>query len=170
MATLTQVDKIAAKWFHDQMRRRGFAVEKKFIFWRKRGPLFDMIMSEILTGGIHLRVRLSIWSPWVDDPENGELGEFPPSYALVGGGLSEDFPARKMSGSLFSVETEQDIEESLRSLLQLIDEKALPWFPTVDSYEKYAAYVDARGFLATKERASAIKEGIARGFAKEPYI
>jgi hypothetical protein len=52
MTTLAQVDKLAAKWFCDQMRRRGFAVEKKFIFWRKRGPLFDMFMSEILTGGV----------------------------------------------------------------------------------------------------------------------
>lgn len=169
MTTLIQLDKFAAKWFADQMRRRGFAVEKKLIFWRKRGALYDMFMSEILTGGVNLRIRMSIWSPWVEHPEDGELGSFPPSYALVGGDLSEYFPDRMNSGELFPVETEKEIEESFKHILSLFDKYALPWFPTVNSYESYMAYVNARGFHATREHKDEIRKGIAKGFENEPY-
>lgn len=91
MTTLVRLDKFADKWFNNQMRRRDFAVEKKFVFLRKRGPLYDMFMLQILTGGELLRVNVTIWSPWADHPE-GELGEFPPKSCLIGGDLSDGFP------------------------------------------------------------------------------
>ena len=170
MTTLVQIDKFASKWFNDQMRRRGFAVEKKFLFWRKRGPLYDMFMPEILSGGVNLRIRMSIWSPWVDHPDDGQLGSFPPPYALVGGTLSEDFPARMSSGELFTIETEQQVEASLNNILSLIDKYALPWFPTVNSFESYIAYVDARGFQATREGKEKVRRGIAQAFDREQYL
>ncbi|MFZ6719407.1 hypothetical protein [Undibacterium sp. Ji49W] len=168
MTTLTQLDKHASKWFHDAMRRRGFAIEKKFTFWRKRGPLFDMFVARISSGGF-LDVNVTIWSPWADHP-NGELGEFPPDYLLIGGRLSEDFPKNMFSDPMFSVENEEDIEQVLRSVLELIDKCALPWFPTVYSYETYVAYVGKRGYHPTAERIEMVKAGIARGFQQEPYI
>lgn len=170
MTTMTQIDKYAVKWFNDQMRRRGFAVEKKFVFWRKRGPLYDMFMPELLSGGVHLRIRLSIWSPWVDHPESGELGSFPPSYGLVGGTLSEYFPESKSSGELFLVGTEEDVAQSFVQIIDFIDKHALPWFPTVNSCESYLSYVNARGFQANRERRDQVRIGIARGFQCEPYL
>ncbi len=99
-----------------------------------------------------------------------ELGTFPPDYALVGGDLSEDFPGRLASGELFSLGSEQEVEGSFKQLLNLIDGVALPWFPTINSYESYVAYVNRRGFLATSEAKEEIKLGIARGFEHEPFL
>jgi hypothetical protein len=169
MTTLAQIDKIAAQWFQDKMRRRGFAVEKKFVYWRKRGALYDMFLPELLSGASHLRIRMSIWTPWIEDP-NGDLGEFPPSYGLIGGTLSEDFPARPSSGELFLVATEKDIESSLQRILELIDRHALPWFPTVNSSETYLSYVGSRGFNPTREFKEKIKVGVVRGFELERFL
>ncbi|BBB60392.1 hypothetical protein UNDKW_2119 [Undibacterium sp. KW1] len=168
MTTLTQLDKYASKWFHDEMRRRGFAVEKKFIFWRKRGPLFDMFVTRISSGGF-LEIKVTIWSPWVNH-SNGELGEFPPDYSLIGGRLSDGFPTDMFGEPLLSVEDEQVMELSLRSLLVLIDQYALPWFPTINSYETYVAYVGKRGYNPTPERIEMVKAGIARGFQQEKFL
>lgn len=168
MTSLVQLDKFASKWFHDQMRRRGFAVEKKFIFWRKRGPLYDMFLSHIISGDL-LRIHVTIWSPWAKDPE-GKLGEFPPSYALIGGDLSAEFPEEMRGGKLFSVETEECIETSFKNILGLIDQYALPWFPTINSYESYASYVGDRGYHPTPEFQEKLKRGIARGFECEPFL
>lgn len=51
MTTLTQLDKLTEHSFNNKMRRRGFAIEKKFYFWRKRGPFFDVIWGDIIGGG-----------------------------------------------------------------------------------------------------------------------
>jgi hypothetical protein len=113
---------------------------------------------------------MSIWSPWITHPENGELGSFPPDYALVGGDLSEYFPERMSSGELFPVGSDSDVEVSLKLILAQIDKYALPWFPTVNSFESYMAYVDARGFLGNRELKENIRKGITRGFECEPFL
>ena len=170
MTTMAQLDKYAAKWFNDQMRRRGFAVEKKFIFWRKRGPLYDMFLSEILTGGELLRISVTIWSPWAKHPD-GEFDEFPPSYALIGGYLSDRFPEDMLGGcGGYFIENEETMEKTLRDVLNLIDKHALPWFPTINSYDSYAAYIGDHGFYPTPEFQEKLKKGIARGFECEPFI
>lgn len=168
MTTLVQLDKFSDKWFNNQMRRRGFAVEKKSVFWRKRGPLYDMLLPQILTGGELLRIHLTIWSPWVDSVE-GELGKFPPDSYLIGGTLSDEFPGQLHGGELFEISTEKNMEESLQAILRLIDQRALPWFRTVNSYETYVAYVGAPGYRPTPERQNQVKQGIARGYEREPY-
>lgn len=168
MTTLSQLDKYADKWFNDQMRRRGFAVERKFAYWRKRGPLYDMFWSEILSSGNNLRMNVTIWSPWVDHPD-GDLGDFPPGKSLIGGNLSDRFPETMQSGELFSIDTEAAIESSLSNLLTLIDICALPWFSTINSYETYTFYLGRRGFHPTPEYREKIKQGIARGFEREPF-
>jgi hypothetical protein len=167
MTSLTQLDKFADKWFNNQMRRRGFAVEKKFIFWRKRGPLYDMFMPQILTGDL-LRIHVSIWSPWADHPD-GDLGEFPPKSCLIGGDLSDGFPEYMHSGELFPIADEESIEASFKHILALIDKNALPWFPTINSYESYASYIGDHGFHPTEDYQESLKLGIARGFDKEPF-
>lgn len=167
MTTFAQIDKFAGKWFADQMRRRGFAVEKKFVFWRKRGPLYDMFLPQLLKGDL-LRINVTIWSPWADN-ENGELGVFPPSSCLIGGDLSSDFPELMHSGELFSVDSENSADKSFKKMLTLIDKKAVPWFSTVTSYEEYTRYIGAHGFHPTEEYQAALRKGIARGFVNEPF-
>lgn len=169
MTTFAQLDKQADKWFNNQMRRRGFAVEKKFVFWRKRGPLYDMFMPQILTGGELLRVRVSIWSPWVDS-ENGEFETFPPDYCLIGGTLSDEFPEQMFGGQLLEIENEAAMDASLRKLLKLVDEHALPWFVTINSFDSYVSYVGDKGYHPTPERQEAVKRGIARAFEKEQFL
>lgn len=169
MTTLLQLDKFGAEWFNDQMRRRGFAVERKFVFWRKRGPLFDMFMPHIMSGGGHLKVYISIWSPWGDHPDTGELGDFPPAYTSVGGVLSEMFPDRLRDEFTFDISTEEETLASFRQILALIDQRALPWFRSVDSYASYVAYIDARSFEGTSEWRNQLKKGMAKGFELEPF-
>lgn len=149
------------------MRRRGFAVEKRFTFWRKRGPLYDMLISQILTGGELLRIHVTIWSPWVDNSD-GDLGIFPPKSWLIGGTLSDEFPETMHGGQLFEIGRAQQLESTFPELLTLIDRHALPWFNSVSSYESYVSYVGDKGFYPTSDEEQRIKEGIRRGFAKEP--
>jgi hypothetical protein len=169
MATIAQVDKLAVNWFNDQMRRRGFAVEKKFTFWRKRGPLYDIFSPHILTGGLSMRMNISIWSPWIDS-STGELGNFPPQYYLVGGDLSEDFPEKLLSGEIFPINTPEEMDICFKKLIQLMDAKVLPWLIKINSCESYISYVNSRGFLANKERKEQIKLGIERGFLNEVFL
>jgi hypothetical protein len=169
MTTIAQLDKYADKWFNDQMRRRGFAVEKKFVFWRKRGPLYDMFIPQILTGGELLRINVTIWSPWADQPD-GALGKFPPASCLIGGTLSDEFPEQMHGGMLFEVEDEKNIDASLKQILALIDKHILPWFPTVNSYESYAAYIGDRGFHPTEEYQAKLKLNMARAFELEEFL
>jgi hypothetical protein len=107
MTTLTQLDKFADKWFNLEMRRRGFAVEKKFTYWRKRGPLFDLLVPHILTGGELLRVHVTIWSPWVDNVD-GKFTTFPRDSMLIGGDLSDEVP--EDIGGTFWVQNDTAIE------------------------------------------------------------
>jgi hypothetical protein len=169
MTTLTQLDKFAEKWFYKQIKRRGFAVEKKFYFWRKRGPLFDIFWSEIIGGGESLRIFVTIVSPWVDDPVDGEFVQFPVIDQLIGGTLSDRFPEVMFAGNMFKVKTEEDIEASLKQILVLIDERAVPWFNSVNSYETYLRYIGQRGFHPNPEYREKIKRGIDIGFEREPY-
>lgn len=169
MTTLTQLDKFSSAWFSDQMRRRGFAVEKKFIFWRKRGPLYDMFQPQVLSGGGDLRIFISIWSPWFDHPESGELGEFPPDYAAGGSILSEKFPERLRDEFAFPVATAEEAAKSFEQMLALIDQRALPWFPTINSYESFVALVNSRSFMGTRERKEEIRKNMLRAFELEPY-
>jgi hypothetical protein len=168
MTTFAQLDKQAAKLFCDKMRRRGFAVEKKFTFWRKRGPLFDMFWSRILGGGELLRVYVTIWSPWVDSLE-GEFKEFPPESSLIGGTLSDEFPEAMYGGEVFEIENEEKMNDSFEKLIRLIDRCALPWFESINSYDAYSAYVGASGFELTEEWKEQIRRGIARGFELERF-
>jgi len=167
MTTFTQLDKFAGKWFNDQMRRRSFAIEKKFFFWRKRGPLFDMFIPQILTGGELLRLEITIWSPWVESL-SGEFKSFPPDTCYIGGTLCNEFPERMVSGMLFHIENEEQVEISLQKILTLVDNNALPWFKTVNSYQTYAAYIGDKGYYPTPEFQEKLKVGIARGFENEP--
>jgi hypothetical protein len=172
MTSLRQLDKLADQWFSDQMRRRGFAVEPKFVFWRKRGPLYDMFMPNILKGAPpyvdpSLRIYATIWSPWADHPD-GEFIEFPPSSYLIGGELSEVFPKLMNSGESFSIGNEDQIGESFKRILVQID-KALPWFLTVNSYESYSSYIGVNGFHPVEEYQTALRIGIMRGFEREKF-
>ena len=169
MTTLAQLDKHASSWFNNQMRRRGFAVEKKFCFWRKRGPLFDVFFGRTLTGGELLRVHITIWSPWIDHPDDGQLGEFPPLEIAIGGCVSEYFPTIMSNGDGFLIASDEDVEGSLKEILQLIDDKALPWLAGINSYDSYAAMVDKRSCMGSRESKESLKLGIARGFEREPY-
>lgn len=169
MTTLAQLDKYAEKWFHNRMRRRGFAIEKKLYFWRKRGPLFDVFWSEVIAGGTLLRVEITILSPWVDDPISGEFSKFPVATSLIGGALSGTFPEHLHGGS-FEVSSESDFEASFARILELIDSRALPWLNSVNSYDAYVAYVGRRGFHPDPELRERIKEGLAIGFNREPFI
>lgn len=168
MTTLTQLDKIASKWFHNEMRRRGFAIEKNFTFWRKRGPLYDLFRSRILTGRSVLRVDVTIWTPFVEH-ETGEITTFPPDSMLIGGHLGEEFP-ETMFGGTFDVGEENMLEATLREILQVIDLRALPWFHSINSCETYNAYVGDHGFYPTPEAEQHIKNAIARAFDCEPPL
>lgn len=169
MTTLAQLDKQASSWFNDQMRRRGFAVEKKFCFWRKRGPLFDVFFGRTLTGGELLGVHITVWSPWIDHPDDGQLGEFPPLDIAIGGDVSEYFPTYRLSGGQFLIASNAQVEDSLKAILQVIDEKVLPWLAGINSYDSYAAEVDKRSCMGNREYKERLKLGIARGFEREPY-
>jgi hypothetical protein len=169
MTTLAQLDKFADKWFCNRMRRRGFAVEKKLYFWRKRGPLFDVFWSEVIAGGTMLRVHATILSPWVDDPVCGEFTRFPVAELMIGGTLSESFP-ETMQGGAFEVSNESDFEASFTTLLEYIDTRALPWFKSVNSYDAYISYVGRRGFHPSPEYREKIKAGIAIGFERESFL
>lgn len=168
MTTLAQLDRLAAKEFHDQMRRRGFAIERQLTFWRKRGPLFDVLWSEILSSGVNLRVSATVWSPWIESTK-GDLGSFPPRATLIGGTVSDEFPEKTHGGQLFSVGNESEAEYSFKTILGLIDERVIPWFQAVNSYETYVALVGTRGFHPAPEYRERIKRGIALGFEREPY-
>jgi hypothetical protein len=167
MTTLTQLDKFAEKWFNKQMRRRGFAVERRFYFWRKRGPLFDVFWSEIIGNGSALRVFATILCPWVDDPNDGEFSQFPIIYQLIGGTLSDRFP-ETMQGETFDVTAEEKIDASLKRLLGIIDRNACPWLNSINSYETYTSYLGRRGYHPDPEYREKIKRGIAIGFEREP--
>ncbi len=168
MTTFSQLDKVAEGGFNNKMRRRGFAVEKKFYYWRKRGPLYDVLWSEIIAGGAHLRVYVTILSPWIDDQETGQFQEFPVRLGLIGGTLSADFPERPQAGIVFEVETHEEICASLDLILSAIDQNAIPWFSSINSPEAYFAYLGARGFYPDRELREQIKRGIEIGFAREP--
>ncbi|MFL6660488.1 MAG: hypothetical protein ACJ8GW_20545 [Massilia sp.] len=167
MTTLMQLDMCANEWFNQKMRRRGFALEKKFYFWRKRGPLFDVFWSEILTGGSLLRVWATVLSPWVDSPD-GEFVKFPVSVCVIGGPLSDNFPKDMIAGTLFDVSTKNEIDESFRKLLEIIDNSAIPWFNSIVSFDTYMAQLGLNGHLPTVAFRKKLKEGIARGFEIEP--
>lgn len=167
MATISLIEKVAREWFSDQMRIRGFAVERRFTFWRKRGPLFDLLWSEVLSGGRWLRVGVTIWSPWVDDPE-GRVGKFPPSSFLIGGTLSNKFPQLMMGGHLYEVETADSIRQSLTEILADVDRNAIPWFATVDSLESYMSYVGKGGSRPPLEYREKVRRGLELGFQREP--
>jgi hypothetical protein len=165
MTTMTEVCKYADGGFNAQMRRRGFAVEKKFYFWRKRGPLFDVFWSEVLSSGVFLGVNLTILSPWVDN-ENGEFEKFPASYTSIGGTLSDRFPANPI-GSYFNVETKADIDATFAEILKLVDTVAVPWFDSVNSYDTYISCIGRGESNPTRQYREKMKRGIALGFEKE---
>ena len=168
MTTLTLLDKFADKWFNNEMRRRGFAVEKKFTYWRKRGPLFDLLVPHILRGGEVLRVHVTIWSPWVDNAD-GRFTTFPPDSMEIGGTLSDEFP-EEMRGGTFWVQDDAAIESTLRSMLELIDQRVLPWYAQINSPASYNEWVGDHGFYPTPEAEVAIKKGIALAFQNEPPL
>lgn len=170
MTTLVQLDKYAEKWFHNRMRRRGFAVERKLYFWRKRGPLFDVFWSEVIAGGTLLRVYVTILSPWVDDPEFGEFSVFPVATSLIGGDLSKYFPEDIHGGGAFEVSTENYFELSFTEILEIIDLRVLPWLKSINSYEEYMSYVGRRGYHPHPELREKIKKGLAVGFEREPFL
>jgi hypothetical protein len=168
MTSLAQLDKFADRWFNNEMRRRGFAAEKKFIYWRKRGPLYDLFMPRILAGGGILRVHVTIWSPWVDS-DDGTFTVFPPEELLIGGTLSDEFP-EVMRGGVFDIKDEAEVEIALRAILQLIDLRVLPWFGQIKSVESYFPWVGDHGFYPTPDAEAQIRKGIALAFQKEPPL
>jgi hypothetical protein len=168
LTTYSQLDKVADGRFNSEMRRRGFAVEKKFYYWRKRGPLFDVLWPEIIGGGALLRVYVTILSPWIDDQEGGNFTEFPVRTGLIGGTLSTDFPERVQAGIVFKIETQEEISASLEEILLAVGQNAIPWFSSINSPETYFAYLGARGFYPDREFREQIKRGIEIGFAREP--
>ena len=167
MATKSQIDKISANTIANKMRRLGFAVEKSFYFWRKRGPLFDVLWSEILSGGDVLRINVTILCPWIER-ENGEFEKFPVAESLIGGSLSDEFPNVMHGGQLFNIGSDADIEKSFNEIYGLLCKHAIPWFNSINSYESYCSYVGQKGFHPTKEFREQVKKGIALGFEKEP--
>lgn len=166
MTTLTELDKLAKILFKPEMQARGFNAEKKFYFWRKRGPLFDVIWPEILSSRKNLRLYVTILSPWIDS-EKGEFEKFPLSTCLIGGSLSNGFP-EDLRGGLFDIENEKEIISAFEKIIHLIDERVIPWFDSIDSYDGYTSYVGRKGFHPTAEYREKIKRGIARGFELDP--
>jgi hypothetical protein len=167
MTTLIQLDKCADEWFNQNMRRRGFSIEKKFYFWRKRGPLFDVFWSEILTGGSLLRVWVTVLSPWIDNLD-GEFVKFPISVCVIGGPLSDNFPGDMIAGTLFDVGTKNEIDASFRKLSEIIGSSAIPWLDSVVSFDSYMAQLGRNGRMPTVAFRKKLREGIARGFEMEP--
>jgi hypothetical protein len=165
MTTMTEICKYADEGFNAQMRRRGFAVEKRFYFWRKRGPLFDVFWSEVLSSGVFLRMNLTILSPW-EENENGEFEKFPMASTSIGGTLSDRFPADP-HGRDFNVETKTDIDASFAEILRLVDTVAIPWFDSVNSYDAYTSWIGRGDFRPTRQYREKMKRGIALGFEKE---
>ncbi|HRK22921.1 MAG TPA: hypothetical protein PLX06_13980 [Fimbriimonadaceae bacterium] len=167
MTSLNQLSKLAQRALTPLMKERGFSPEKRFVYWRKRGPLYDLIWSEVLTGGALLRIGVTIWSPWVDDP-SGALHDFPPSSYLIGGSLSDEFPAVMHGGHLFDVSTPIKVEIAFRQILELLDGKAIPWFDSVRTFDEYMSYVGRRGFHPSPDYREQIRRGLAKGFESEP--
>jgi hypothetical protein len=168
MTTIKQLDKQASATFNNFMRRRGFGVEPGFCFWRKRGPLFDFLTPQILTGGTLLRINVTIWTPWIDNSD-GEFETFPPTNLLIGGTLSEDFPDRMRSGDLYEIGSEAEIVNALRAVAFHFESKALKWFDSIDSSAAFLEYVGDKGFYPTEERAEVIRTGISRAFEMERF-
>ncbi len=166
MITLIELDKFAKDGFSNQMRRRGFAVERKMYFWRKRGQFFDVFWSEILSSRGSWRVHVTILSPWVDSDE-GEFNSFPVWIRNIGGTLSSRFPELLESGDLFDVATKPEIDASFNEVLKLVDTVAVPWFDSVDSYDRYVSYIRRDGYDPAWQYREQVKRGILLGFEKE---
>ncbi len=167
MTTLLELDKFAKDGFSNQMRRRGFAVEKKMYFWRKRGQFFDVFWSEILSGTNLWRIHVTILSPWADS-DKGEFNLFPVWTSNIGGTLSSRFPELLSAGELFHVGTKEEIDASFKEVLKLIDTAAIPWFDSVDSYDTYVSYIRRDGYDPAWQHREQVKRGILLGFEKEP--
>ncbi len=166
MTTLTELDKYAKEGFHNQMRRRGFAVEKQLYYWRKRGQFFDVFWSEILSSRGSWRIHITIFTPWAY--ENGEFETFPLWTRFIGGTLSSRFPEQLANGYLFDVATKPEIDASFNEVLKLVDTVAVPWFNSVDSYETYVSYIHRGGFDPVWQFREQVKRGVLLGFEKEP--
>jgi hypothetical protein len=173
ISTLRQLDKYADKWFNNEMRRRGFAIEPKLVYWRKRGPLYYMFISHFRKGSPPdidpgITIYATVWSPWADHP-NGELGEFPPTSYLIGSDIYDGFPRNMPNYEDFEVGNETQIEANFHRILSIVDQ-VLPWFDSINSYETYNEYIGAHGFHPVPEYQEELRVGIARGFEFEPYF
>ncbi|MFZ6682232.1 hypothetical protein [Undibacterium sp. Tian12W] len=169
MTTFTQLDKLTEHSFNNKMRRRGFAVEKKFYFWRKRGPFFDVLWGEIIGGGNSLRIFVTIMCPWIDDPVTGEFIKFPIAECSIGGTLSGRFPEIMRNGENFSVSSEVDITRSLENILKFVDENAIPWFNKIVSLEAYQFYLEKSAYQPDSKDRAKIKKGIVIGLERESF-
>jgi hypothetical protein len=169
MTTLTQLDKLTNQSFNNKMRRRGFAIEKTFYFWRKRGPFFDVLWGEIIGSGSSLRIFVTVMCPWIDDPVTGEFVEFPFRTCSIGGTLSGRFPENMRSGVNFDVATEDEVTQSLENILTLVEANAVPWFNEIVSLETYQFYLEKSANRPDAKDRAKVKKGIAIGLQRESY-
>jgi hypothetical protein len=166
MTTKAQIDKESKKAFNAAMLAKGFNSEKGFYFWRKRGPLYDVLWSEILSSRQEMRIYVTILSPWIDN-SNGVFEKFPISTSTIGGTLGPSFPESMTDGHLFSIGDNEQILASFQEILSLMDEKVIPWFDSIISYESFVYYLGRRGCHPTPAYREKIKAGIALGFERE---
>jgi hypothetical protein len=121
-----------------------------------------------LDRGELLCVHVTIWSPWVDNAD-GKFTTFPADSMEIGGHLADEFP-EEMKGGTFWVQDDAAIESTLRSMLELIDQRPLPWYAQINSPASYNEWVGDHAFYPTPEAELAIKKGIALAFQNEPPL